>query len=176
MKLIHKSKYTVISLGILMMLSACAKLSAGCAKTLTGKATLRDGGTASLSGIVTFPTGTPSGLGYELMVYDSGVGYGVLPASLGEMMGMSTCGAGTLTYTVTNLEAGSYKILVRVQNAADHAIYDYLGYYAGTTAAPVTIIGSATAVDVTDGATLTGKDFGLGAAAAVLVDFTSEDD
>lgn len=111
-----------------------------------------------ITGTITLPPGAAAGRPVQLdVIRASGTpGNQVGPA------GMTTAD-GTMTFTVTGLEAGDYKIGARVDQTNNGMVNDpgdYIGYARGTVAAPKTSGASADPIAVS--AAVTGVDFGLG--------------
>jgi hypothetical protein len=111
-----------------------------------------------ITGTITLPAGAAAGRPVQLdVIRATGTpGNQVGPA------GMTKAGS-TITFTVTGLQAGDYKIGARVDQTNNGMVNDpgdYIGYARGTVAAPKTSGASADAITVS--APVTGVDFGLG--------------
>lgn len=135
-------------------------LAAGCGcdeVNLSGTVFTRNTGTASISGTITAP-GAPEDRQIEIMIAPEGTGarYGVIPDDLFDAP--TTCGD-TIHYEVHNLDAGSYKVLGKIEVAGAEAS-EYEGWFSGGGGVVVTV-GTATAVVVGEGEALTEIDFEL---------------
>lgn len=111
-----------------------------------------------ITGTVTLPPGASAGRAVQIEVVRTD-GFG------GNQLGAAgTTGAGsTLTYKVTSLEPGVYKIGVRVDETGNQMVNDtgdYIGFAKGTTGAPKTTSATADEITITD-APITGVDLGL---------------
>lgn len=134
-------------------------LAAGCGcdeANLSGTVFTRNNGTGTIEGTIT-ARGAPEDRPIEIMIAPEGTGarYGVIPDDL---MAPTSCGD-TIRYQIHNLDAGSYKLLGKVESS-NGAVSEYEGWFAGGGSAVVTV-GTATAVVLVDGETLTGVDFEL---------------
>lgn len=135
-------------------------LAGGCGcdeANLIGTVFAHDDGTSSISGTIT-ARGAPEDRQIEIMIAPEGTGarYGVIPDDL--FTAPTTCGD-TIRYEVHNLDAGSYKILGKVEVSGGEAS-EYEGWFAGGGSVVVTV-GAATAVILGDGQVVADVDFEL---------------
>lgn len=115
-----------------------------------------DNGPNFITGTITLPAGAAAGRRIQFEVISTKGGNQVGPA------GMTLAGS-TLTYKVTGLSAGTYKIGIRVDQTNNGMVNDsgdYIGFARGTVASPKTTSAAADAIDVS--APVTGVDFGIG--------------
>ncbi len=115
-----------------------------------------DNGPYFITGTITLPAGAASGRRIQFEVISTKGGNQVGPA------GMTTAGS-TLTYKVTGLAAGAYKIGIRVDQTNNGMVNDsgdYIGFARGTVASPKTTSAAADPIDVA--APVSGVDFGIG--------------
>ena len=135
-------------------------LAGGCGcedANLSGTVFTRNNGTASITGTIT-ARGAPEERQIEIMIAPEGTGarYGVIPDDLFDAP--TTCGD-TFGFQIHNLDAGSYKVLGKVEVAGGDAS-EYEGWFSGGSGIVVTV-GTATAVVVGDGEAITDVDFEL---------------
>ena len=136
-----------------------ASFATGCGceeANLTGTVFTRNHGTGTIEGTIT-ARGAPEDRPIEIMIAPEGTGarYGVIPDDL---VSPTTCGT-TIRYQIRNLDAGSYKLLGKVESSSGD-VSEYEGWFAAGGTAVVTI-GTATAVVLGNGELLTGVDFEL---------------
>lgn len=144
--------------GVRIVIASCL-LGAGCAcdeASLVGTVFAHDDGTSSISGTVT-AHGAPEDRGLEIVIAPDGTGarYTVVPDNVREPP--TTCGD-SFHYEIDNLDAGSYRILGKVEVSGGEAS-EYEGWFAGGATTVVVTVGTATAVVVGDGEAVTGVDF-----------------
>lgn len=115
-----------------------------------------DNGPNFITGTITLPAGAAAGRRIQFEVISTKGGNQVGPA------GMTGAGS-TLTYKVTGLAAGTYKIGIRVDQTNNGMVNDsgdYIGFARGTVASPKTTSAAADPIDVS--APVSGVDFGIG--------------
>lgn len=150
--------------GMVLVLSGCQNAGAGSGASAQINFAVDssfDSGTSAITGAVSFPSGTASGRALQITVQKttSGDTYTVIDGTF------TTNGASSMTYRVTNVSDGTYKIRVRVDTDGNNSLIDsgdLDGWYNGTVLSPITSSSSATEVTVSGG-DATGRDFGVGA-------------
>jgi hypothetical protein len=116
------------------------------------------GGPYFITGTITLPTGASAGRFVRIMVSRTS-------GSFGDQLGPagSTKSGGTLTYKITGLQPGTYKIGVAIDETGNDMLNDpgdYVGYARGTVEAPK--MSESAADNIAVSASVFGVDFGVG--------------